>query len=113
MFEQDSETTYKCPKCGSQFATLAFSNRDYRIPLYLGAKLYACEVDPESDDFQTAAGELVENKLKAGMLGIKNTSEKTWRAKMPDGVFYEIPPEKGFPIWDGLEIEFGTVKANI
>ena len=113
MFEQDSDTTYKCPKCGSQFATLAFSNRDYRIPLYQGAKLYACEVEPESDDFQTAAGELVENKLKSGMLGIKNSSEKTWRAKMPDGVFYEIPPEKGFPIWDGLEIEFGTVKANI
>ena len=113
MFEQNSDTTYKCPKCGAQFATLAFSNRDYRIPLYFGAKLYECEVDPESDDFQTAAGELVENKLKAGMLGIKNTSKKTWRAKMPDGVFYEIPPEKGFPIWDGLEIDFGSVKATI
>ncbi len=113
MFEKVGDTSYRCPKCGSTFATLAFSNRDYRIPLYVGAKLYDCEISPESDDFQTAAGELVENKLKAGMLGIKNISEKTWRAKMPDGVFYDIPTGKGFPIWNGLEVDFGSVKATI
>jgi hypothetical protein len=83
------------------------------MPLYLGSVFYECEIDPDSEDFQTIAGELVENKLKPGVLGFKNTSDKTWRAKMPDGDFYEIPPGKGFPIWQGLVIDFGEVTASL
>jgi serine/threonine protein kinase len=113
MFEKIDDRTYKCPKCGSEFATLGFSNRDYRMPLYLGCRFFECEINPESDDFQTVAGQLVENKLKPGVLGIKNTSDKTWKAKMPDGEFYDIAPGKGFPIWNGLEVDFGSVKAFI
>ncbi len=113
MFEKPDEKTYKCPKCGMKFATLRFSNRDYRMPLYLGCRFYKCEIYPESDDFLSVSGELVENKLKPGVLGIKNCSEKTWRAKMPDGIFYDIMPGKGFPIWSGLEIDFGDVTATI
>ena len=113
MFEKIDDRTFKCPKCGSEFATLGFSNRDYRMPLYLGCRFFECEINPESDDFQTVAGQLVENKLKPGVLGIKNTSDKTWKAKMPDGEFYDIAPGKGFPIWNGLEVDFGSVKAFI
>jgi len=94
--------------------------RYYRIqqprlptPLYLGCKFYECEIVPESDDFTAVAGELVENKLKQGVLGIKNCSDRQWKAKMPDGVFYDIAPGKGFPVWQGLEIDFGEVKAQI
>ncbi|MBP3266878.1 MAG: protein kinase, partial [Ruminococcus sp.] len=72
-----------------------------------------CEIDPDSYDFLTVAGELVENKLKAGMLGIRNDSTMTWRVKMPDNNIYDIGPGKGFPIWAGLEIDFGHVKASI
>ena len=71
------------------------------------------EITPESDDFTTVAGELVENKLKPGVLGIKNCSERMWKAKMPDGTFYDISPGKGFPIWQGLEIDFGGITAQI
>ncbi|MDE6780981.1 MAG: protein kinase [Ruminococcus sp.] len=113
MFENVNESTYRCPKCGSEFVSLIFSNRDYRMPLYVGSKFYECEIDPRSDDFQTVVGELVENKLKPGMLGIKNTSGKTWRVKMPDGIFYDIASGKGFPLWKGLEIDFGDVNAHI
>lgn len=113
MFERVDEATYRCPKCGAEFISLSFSNRDYRIPLYIGSKFYECEIDPRSDDFQTVVGELVENKLKPGMLGIKNSSGRTWRVKMPDGVFYDIVSGKGFPLWKGLEIDFGSVNAHI
>lgn len=113
MFEKVDNKTYRCPKCGMEFITLGFSNRDWRMPLYLGSKFYECEIDPESDNFLVAAGELVENKLKPGVLGIKNLSEKNWRVKMPDGIFYDIAPGKGCPIWSGLEIDFGEVKAQI
>lgn len=113
MFEKVDDKKYKCPKCGMEFSTLGFSNRSYRMPLYLGCKFYKCEIEDGSDDFLSVAGELVENSLKPGVLGIKNTSDKTWRVKMPDGVFYYIESGKGFPIWHGLEIDFGDIKAQI
>jgi len=113
MFERPDIKRFKCPKCGTIFGTLKFSNRNYRTPLYLGSVFYECEIDSESEDFQTVAGELVENRLKPGVLGFKNNSSKTWRAKMPDGDFYEIAPGKGFPVWQGLEIDFGDITATL
>ena len=113
MFEKVDEKTYRCPKCGMKFITLGFSNREWRMPLYLGSKFYECEISYNSDDFLSVAGELVENKLKQGVLGIKNLSEKTWKVKMPDGVVYDIAPGKGCPIWQNLEIDFGGIKAQI
>ena len=113
MFKPLGDKAFKCPKCGTEFVTLAFSNRDYRVPLYLGCKFYACETEVASDDFQKVTGELVENKLKPGMLGIKNLSDKTWRAKMPDGQFYNVLPNKGFPLWGGIVVDFGGVTARI
>ena len=113
MFIHQNEKTFKCPKCGMEFVTIGFSNRKYRTPLYLGCTFYTCEIIPESDDFTAVAGELVENKLKPGVLGIKNCSDRQWKAKMPDGKFYDITPGKGFPVWQGLEIDFGEVKAQI
>ena len=60
-------------------------------------------------------GELVENKLKPGVLGLKNVSDTPWRVKMPDGMFYDIEPGKGCPIWQGLEIQFknGMITASV
>ena len=113
MFSQADEKTYRCPKCGMEFATLEFSNRENRMPLYVGCKFFVCEIDPDSDDFLTVAGELVENKLKPGVLGIKNCTEQTWTARLPDGKNYPIQPGKGFPIWKGLEVDFGKVTARM
>ena len=83
------------------------------MPLYVGCRFYKCEIDPDCDDFLTVAGELVENKLKPGVLGIKNCTEDTWQAKLPDGKYYPIQPGKGFPIWKDLEVDFGKVKASM
>ena len=47
------------------------------------------------------------------VIGIKNLSQKTWRAKMPDGQFYNVLPGKGFPLWGGIVVDFGGVTARI
>ena len=112
MFEKPDDATYKCPKCGMTFATLKFSNREERMPLYIGSKIYTCELDPNTDDLVGVAGELVENKLKPGVLGIKNVSDEPWRVRMPDGVYYDVEPGKGCPIWQGLEIQFNDGKVS-
>lgn len=113
MFKKPDEKTYECPKCGMKFATMHFSGSDYRMPLYLGCRFFECEINPDSDDFLSTAGELVENKLRPGLLGIKNCSSSTWRVKMPDNIFYDIEPGNGFPIWPDLEIDFGEIQAKI
>jgi hypothetical protein len=86
---------------------------DYRIPIYQNARLYACITETACDDFSRITGEVIENRLKKGMLGIRNMSDKVWDVKMPDGNFYHIDYEKGFPIWEDLEIKFGDVTAKI
>ena len=113
MFEKPEGNTYKCPKCGMTFPTMSFSNNDFRVPLYLGRKFFECEINSECDDFLNVIGELVENKLRPGVLGIKNCSGKTWRVKMPDGIFHDVTPGKGCPIWRELEIDFGEVRAKV
>jgi serine/threonine protein kinase len=112
-FESISDTAFKCQKCGTIFPTLAFSNCSYRTPVYKGRMLYACETDKSSDDFNTVTGIVVENKLQKGVLGFKNLSKRPWKVKMPDGNFYSVDPERGFPIWAGLVIDFGGVTATI
>ena len=104
---------YKCQKCGAEFPTLIFSSCNYRTPLYIGRRFFACETVAGSDDFNTITGEVVENKLKKGMMGIKNLSGKAWSVKMPDGKVYKIESGRGFPIWNGLSIDFGGVTAHI
>jgi hypothetical protein len=80
----------------------------------VGCRFFECDIDRDSDDFLTVSGELVENKLKAGLLGIKNTSEKIWSVKFPDESVRDVPPGNGFPVWPGLEIDFGGgVQAKI
>ncbi len=113
MFEQLNDTTFRCPKCQNVIGSIGFSDRQWRLPLFRGCRFYECEIDPKSDDFQSVAGEIVENRLKPGVLGIKNCSSLTWNVRFPDGVFYNIAPGKGFPIWSGLEIDFGEIKAKI
>lgn len=112
-FEKIDKVTFRCPKCGMDFATMGFSNRHSRMPLFIGSKFFENEVFPDSEDILSVAGELVENKLRPGVLGIKNCSARTWQAKMPDGIFHEIAPGKGCPIWQELEIRFGSVTAKI
>ncbi len=113
LFDKIDSTTYKCPKCGYDIATIHFSNYDWRLPVYKGRKFYECEINPFSDDFLSVSGEVVENKLRPGVMGIKNCSSRTWKAKMPDGQFHDVGPGKGFPLWQGLEIDFGRVKAKM
>ncbi len=113
-FKEDPSTHFFiCPKCGSEFASLAFTHLDYRLPLYIGCKLYACQTTIGSDDYTTVTTELVENKLKPGMLGLKNLSKDVWQARMPDGKYYPVAPDKGLPLWQGIAIDFGGVKAYI
>ncbi len=112
MIAKQNDKIFKCPNCGMEFASMKFSNRTFRKPLYIGCKLFECEINPNADDFLSVAGELVENKIRPGLIGIKNCSDSKWSVKMPDGLFHDVTSGKGFPVWNGLEIDFGKVQAK-
>lgn len=113
MIGNPEDEVFTCPVCNIKFASMKFSDRPYRMPLYIGGRIFECEINPQSDDFLSIAGELVENKIQRGLMGIKNVSGKKWSVRMPDGVYHDITSGKGFPIWQGLEIDFGKVKAHL
>ncbi len=106
------DKTFICPECRTEFATIKFSNRIFRMPLCIGSRIFMCETDPLTDDYMSIAGEIVENKLRKGLIGIKNCSGKKWSVRMPDGMFHDVLSGKGFPVWNGLEIDFGKVQAK-
>ena len=111
-FDRKGEHQLVCRNCGSVIYTM--SVKDYEIPLNLGAKFYRCLTEKANDDFQTVTGEVIENRLKKGLFGIKNLSRQTWQAKFPDGSVRKVGPGRGVPIWKGLELDFDEgVKAKI
>lgn len=112
-FKRLPNGNYQCPKCGSEYFSLHLSKGNYDIPIYEGAKLYQCDISRLSDDFNTIAGEVIENKIHKGVFGIRNLSNAVWSVKVPTGEFKNVSVGKGFPIWNGLEINFGDVSANI
>lgn len=113
MIAKPEDDVFVCPVCKLKYASMKFTNRVYRMPLYIGCKIFACELDPSTDDFLTVAGELIENKLQRGLMGIKNYSDHKWSVRMPDGMYHDITAGKGFPVWQGLKIDFGKVKASL
>lgn len=111
-FDRKGEHQLVCRNCGSVIYTM--SVKDYEIPLNLGAKFYRCLTEKANDDFETVTGEVIENRLKKGLFGIKNLSRQTWQAKFPDGSVRKVGPGRGVPIWKGLELDFDEgVKAKI
>jgi serine/threonine protein kinase len=113
VFKRLPNGNFSCTKCESEFFALHFDAVNYDIPIYEGCKLYECDTVRLSDDFNKVTGEVIENKIHRGVFGIKNLSDKVWKAKMPNGEFKDINPNGGFPIWNGLEIDFGDVTARI
>lgn len=104
LFDHQEHYVCVCRKCGSKIYTLQI--KDMLAPLYPGLKLYRCYTE-NVDDYETITGEVVENKNRRGIFGIKNLSKNTWRAKFPDNSVRDIHPGNGVPIWRGLQIDFG------
>lgn len=104
VFQHEEHFICRCRNCGNKIYTMQI--KDMMTPLYPGLKLYRCYTENE-DDYETITGEVIENKTKKGMFGIKNLSAKIWKAKFPDHSVREVKPQGGLPIWGGLIIDFG------
>ena len=105
--------TCRCPACGREYAVLEYNKSKIKAPMYCGYKIHVCELDPLYTLTETVLGEVVENRLDRSMPGIKNCTPLGWRAVLPDGKVYNVRQGKGIPVWSGLRVEIGNVRARV
>ena len=96
---------YVCSRCKSEYPTLRIGNN--LIVLNEGTKLYSIQIDKDSEDFETVAGKVSENKKQPGLFGLKNLENKTWSVTYPDGTDKNISTNGGAPLVVGMKIDFG------
>ncbi len=95
--------SYACPRCGASYPVMMLGTT--RLPLAKGAVAYQCQTRSGSDDYRKVTMTVVENRIKKGLLGLKNLDDVSW------DVFYDddrqmIGPGKGTEIRPGMRIEF-------
>ena len=93
-----------CPGCGKVYYPL--SDGLNRILLTEGGQLYECQTGLDPLDYETVTGQIVENRRKKGLFGIKNLSDGFWRGFYPDGSTREIHHGQAIPIWEGMTLAF-------
>ena len=102
---------FECKRRVPKTATLELSN--YKLPLYLGMKLYLWHIDSTLDDVESIVGEVVSNPSDPKVLGLRNTSTNVWGVSLPDGQKKPLAPGKVVPIRDGFVIDFTGSKQTI
>ncbi|MBR6203751.1 MAG: hypothetical protein IKQ60_01615 [Candidatus Methanomethylophilaceae archaeon] len=99
--EKSGECT--CPKCGRSYPVLMLGKT--RLPLAKDAVAYSCQTRFGSDDFEKITLKVVENRLKQGLMGLKNLDDCDWEVFL-DGTRKSVQPDKGTEIVPGMRIEF-------
>ncbi len=102
---------HRCSKCGRTHEILAVGDR--RMVLCKDKKLYSDQIiDADKEAFSIVSGEVVENKNRPGVMGLKNHSDKVWVVTYKGKDPKEIPPEGGCAIFQGMKVDFGKRNNN-
>lgn len=108
-FINPTATTSKCINCGREIACPAILKvKKFHVALTAGKKVYACHVQYDSDDFREALGEVVASRNNPALLGLRNDSNITWQAILPNGTSKEYPKGQVVKIGKGMKINFGN-----
>ena len=114
-FLNDGNGRIHCLKCNRMYtAPLLLDIKKTPVVLFPGNKLYECHTTSLSDNHVKVTGEVIQNKIKKGLFGIKNLSDSVWKAKLPNGKILTIGKNSVVPILIGVCIDFGNDnEANI
>lgn len=105
----------RCLSCGAELIyPLRLNVQKFSVALCPGNHLYACHTQKGSLDCRTVTGEVIRNKKKPTLWGLRNLSQAPWKAEMPDGTEKTILPQEVLPIFRNVKINFGgDVQAEI
>ncbi len=99
-----------CLSCGAKMVRpLRLNVQRYSVALYPGNRIYACHTVESSMDFRTETGRVVRSKNHHNLWGIRNLSETSWQAEMPDGSKKVVAPNAVLPIFKDIKVSFGNV----
>lgn len=99
----------KCINCGKTISSPpVLKVKKYKVVLSPGKKVYGCHVIYDSDDFTEPKGEIVTSKSNPAVKGLRNESENSWTAILPNGVTKAYDNGQVIKIGRGLKIDFGN-----
>ena len=108
-FIDPSKQACQCINCGKSIERpLILKVKKYLAALTPSKKLYACHVQYDSDDFKEARGEVVASRNNPALLGLKNDSNNTWEAILPNGTSKGYPNGQVIKLGKGIKINFGN-----
>lgn len=108
-FIDPSQPTCKCINCGKEMPRpMILKVKKYQVPLMQGKKLYACHTQYDSDDFTQVRAEVIASRNNPSVLGLRNDSDFTLEAILPNGVSKEYPRGQVIRLGKGLKINFGN-----
>lgn len=107
FIDVDQEVS-RCINCGKEVRRpLILKVKKYKVVLWTGKKLYECHVKSDSDDFKSVRGELITRKDDPTALGVRNLSDYSWTAILPNGATKAFSPGEVIRLGRGMKINFG------
>ena len=104
-----SKQACQCINCGKSIERpLILKVKKYHAALTPGKKLYACHVQYDSDDFKETCGEVIASRNNPALLGLRNDSDNTWEAILPNGTSKGYPNGQVIKLGKGIKINFGN-----
>lgn len=108
-FIDPSQQSCKCINCGKSIERPPILKvKKYHAALAPGKKLYACHVQYDSDDFKETKGEVISSRNNPSLLGLRNDSNNTWEAILPNGSSKGYPNGQVIKLGKGIKINFGN-----
>ena len=108
-FIDPSQQSCRCINCGKSIERPPILKvKKYHAALAPGKKLYACHVQYDSDDFKEAMGEVISSRNNPSLLGLRNDSNNTWEAILPNGSSKGYPNGQVIKLGKGIKINFGN-----
>lgn len=108
-FIDPSKQACQCINCGKSIERpLILKVKKYHAALTPGKKLYACHVQYDSDDFKEARGEVIASRNNPALLGLRNDSDSTWEAILPNGTSKGYPNGQVIKLGKCIKINFGN-----
>lgn len=104
-----TQNSCKCINCGQEIARLPILKvKKYNVVMAPGKKIYACHVLHDSDDFKEVKGEVITSRNNVSLLGLKNETDFTWTAILPNGTTKPYAKDQVIKLGRGLKINFGN-----
>lgn len=108
-FVESTQPQCQCINCGKSIdRPIILKVKKYNVALVLGKKLYACHVQYDSDDFRDSRGEVVSSRNNPALLGLRNDTDSTWEAILPNGTSKGYPKGQVIKLGKGMKINFGN-----